>query len=202
MSARRDVRGHRHLGDIELEPAHHAAERVDERVHLHEFELAGLRLHGAVLEGPIVSLRAGDGSQLELRHGLLYFQRRRFSAVLFPWQERRVDHAWRPLAADRPNGKVNVFQSKRVRRDLLQREAVRCELPEREFARLEAVSARALDGNGFHGDEANRKIREFRHFSLHYHRPAPALERFDTEQYWEGPGAGGTVEHDVHALAA
>src|SRR5215470_1522520 len=68
MSARRDVRGHRHLGDIELEPAHHAAERVDERVDLHELELAGPRLYSAVLEGFIVSLRAGDDFQLELRH--------------------------------------------------------------------------------------------------------------------------------------
>src|SRR5262249_19016097 len=111
--------------------------------------------------------------------------------MLLPWHERRVDHARHPLAADRPDGKVHIFQSKRVRRDLLQREALRFELLQGELARLEAVSARALDGDGFHRDPAERKIREFRHFSLDHHRPAPALERFHAEQYWEGPGTRG-----------
>ena len=61
-----DVGGDRHLADVELAAAHHAAERGDERIDLLELELEGLRLHRAVLERAVVALRAGDGLQLEV----------------------------------------------------------------------------------------------------------------------------------------
>ena len=69
-----DVGGDRHLADVELEPAHHAPEGVDERIHLHEIEFEAARPHGAVLEGLVVALRAGHGSELGSGH-------RRFAPV-------------------------------------------------------------------------------------------------------------------------
>src|SRR5712691_10852172 len=142
----------------------------------------------------ILSLSSGIGSSVP-------FKRRRSWLVLLPWHERRVDDARHALAADRPDGQVHIFESKPVRRELLQRKAPRCELLQSKLACLEAVPARAFDGDGFRSDPADREIRKFRHLSLDHHRPAPALERFHAEQYWEGPGAGGAVENDVHALA-
>src|SRR6185436_2452511 len=63
VGTRGDVRRQRHLADVELEPADHAAKRVDERVDFDELELGGLRLHRAVLQGLHVALRADDGLQ-------------------------------------------------------------------------------------------------------------------------------------------
>ena len=62
-----DVGGDRHLADVELVAPHHAAERGDDRIDLLEVEHEGLRLDGAVLQRPVVALRAGDGFQLEPR---------------------------------------------------------------------------------------------------------------------------------------
>ena len=63
-----DVGGDRHLADVELVAAHHAAERGDERIDLLERELEGLGLDGAVLQRPVVALRAGDGPELGFGH--------------------------------------------------------------------------------------------------------------------------------------
>src|SRR5438552_14754105 len=97
---------------------------------------------------------------------------RHLSPVSCPWHERCVNHARHPLATDRSDRKVHLVQPKLVRRDLLQREALRRSLLKGELARLEAVPARTLDRDGFRGDSADRKIREFRHVSLHDHGPA------------------------------
>jgi hypothetical protein len=52
-----------HLGNVELEPPHHAAERLDDGGHLLELEVEGARLDGAVLER--LSVATGDESGLE-----------------------------------------------------------------------------------------------------------------------------------------
>ena len=76
-----DVGGDRHLADVELVAAHHAAERGDQRIDLLELEFEGLRLDGAVLERLVVALGAGDGFQLGSGHesmaGRLLHLRRR-----------------------------------------------------------------------------------------------------------------------------
>ncbi len=64
-----DIGRDRHLADVELVAAHHAAERGDDRIDLHEVELEGLGLHRAVLERLVVALGAGDGLQLGSGHG-------------------------------------------------------------------------------------------------------------------------------------
>ncbi len=95
MSAGRDVCRHRHLGDIELEPADHSSERVDEWLDLHEFELAAPWLHCAVLEGLVVSLGAGDGSELGFTHGRSSFPREPvlFAGVTVPYSH-GMSEAW------------------------------------------------------------------------------------------------------------
>ena len=69
MGASGDVGRQRHFGNIELERAHHAAERVDERVDLLEVEFECPRLYDAALERLVVALRTSDGFKLELGHG-------------------------------------------------------------------------------------------------------------------------------------
>jgi hypothetical protein len=61
-----EVRGDRHLGDVELQPAYHPAEAVDEDGNLFEVERKSTRFDGAVLEGGVVSLGASDGLQLQI----------------------------------------------------------------------------------------------------------------------------------------
>ena len=63
-----DVGGDRHLADVEVVAAHHAAERGDERIDLLEIEGEGARLDGAVLERLVVALAAGDGFKLKFGH--------------------------------------------------------------------------------------------------------------------------------------
>jgi hypothetical protein len=61
-----DVGRDRHLADVELVPAHHAAERINKDRHFDEVEREGPRLDAAVLERLVVALRAGDGLELHL----------------------------------------------------------------------------------------------------------------------------------------
>ena len=77
-----------------------------------------------------------------------------------------MDDVGNTLAADGLDGEVDIFQAERVGRYLLKRKALRCELFERQFARLVAVAARALDRNELHGHFADGEIRELRHFAL------------------------------------
>jgi hypothetical protein len=66
-----DVGGDRHLADVELVAAHHAAEGGDERIDLFECESEGPGLDGTVLERTVIALRAGDGFQLEIGHEVM-----------------------------------------------------------------------------------------------------------------------------------
>src|SRR6516162_11423203 len=120
---------------------------------------------------------------------------------LLPRHEGGVDHVGHALAAHGPDGEIHVLEPKFVGRDLLQREALRGELRERKLARLEAVAARALDGDELHRDLFEREIGELLHFTLNHDGAALALERFDAEQDRNGSGAGGAIERHVHALA-
>jgi hypothetical protein len=55
VGARRDIRRERHLAHIELEPAHHAPECLDDGRHLLEFELETGHPHGSILDRAGVS---------------------------------------------------------------------------------------------------------------------------------------------------
>src|SRR4029077_6250374 len=138
------------------------------------------------------------GGAQRMREGAFYSQG---MSDLLPGYERRVDHIGHALAAHRPDGEIHVFQPESVGCDLLQREALRGKLRERELARLESVAARALDGDEFHRDLFEREIGELLHFTLNHDGPALALERFHAEQDRNGSGAGGAVERHVHAFA-
>src|SRR5262249_10521127 len=118
-----------------------------------------------------------------------------------PRHKRGVDHIGHALAADGPDGEIHVLEPEFVGRDLLQREALRGKLRERELARLEAVATRALDGDELHRDLFAREIGEVLHRALNHDGAALALERFQAEQDRDGSGAGGAVERHVHALA-
>ena len=59
----------RHLAYVELKPAHHAAERIDQHRHLDKIEGETFGLYGAVPEGLVVALGAGDRGELWLGHG-------------------------------------------------------------------------------------------------------------------------------------
>src|SRR6516162_2931668 len=120
---------------------------------------------------------------------------------LLPRHEGGVDHVGHALAAHGPDGEIHVLEPEFVCRDLLQREALRGQLRERELARLEAVAARALDGDELHRDLFEREIGELLHLALNHDGAALALERFHAEQDRDGSGAGGAVERHVHALA-
>src|SRR5215472_11510589 len=120
---------------------------------------------------------------------------------LLPRHERRVDHIRDALTAHRPDGKIHVFEPESVGRDLLQRKALRGKLRESELARLEAMTARALDGDELHRDFFEREIGELLHLTLNHDGAALALERFHAEQDRDGSGASGAVERHVHALA-
>src|SRR5262249_61403117 len=90
---------------------------------------------------PVCSRMAGHPSSMSVA---LSNCARGFS---LPRHERRVDHIGDALAAHRPDGKIHVFEPESVGRDLLQRKALRGKLRESELARLEAMTARALDGD-------------------------------------------------------
>src|SRR6516164_11164168 len=111
-----------------------------------------------------------------------------------PRHERRVDHIRDALTAHRPDSKIHVFEPESVGRDFLQRKALRGELRESELARLEAMTARALDGDELHRDFFEREVGELLHFTLDHDRPTLALERFHAEQDRDGSGASGAVE--------
>src|SRR5476649_2279570 len=68
VGSRGEVGRERHFRDVELAPAHHSPERVDERVDLDEIEFETSWFHGSILERLIVALRAGDGLQLGPGH--------------------------------------------------------------------------------------------------------------------------------------
>src|SRR5579871_3215085 len=106
------------------------------------------------------------------------------------------------MAADRLDGKVDILQPEAMRRDLLERKALRCELRQSQLASLVAVPAGALDGDGLHRDPSQGKVGKLRELALHDDRAGLALERFHTEKNRNGARAGGAVEDDVHALAA
>jgi hypothetical protein len=69
MGAGAHIGRDRQLADVELEPPHHAPERIDQDRDLNEIEGKVFRLHSAVLEGLIVALCAGDGLERGLGHG-------------------------------------------------------------------------------------------------------------------------------------
>ena len=79
--ARGHVRRDRHLANVPLETAHHAAKRVDEDRDLFERERKPWRLDDTLFEGLIVPLQAGNGSEREIGHG------RRI-----PWKKLRSPH--------------------------------------------------------------------------------------------------------------
>ena len=62
------VRRQRHLADVELQGAHHAAEALDEDRDLLELEGRAVRGDGAVLERAVVALGARDGAQVQVCH--------------------------------------------------------------------------------------------------------------------------------------
>src|SRR5262249_62321531 len=113
---------------------------------------------------------------------------------LMPRDGGGVDHIRGALGAPRPDGKIHVFEPESVGRDLLQRKALRGQLRESELARLEAMTARALDGDELHRDFFEGEIGELLHLTLDHDDAALALERFHAEQDRDGSGAGGAVE--------
>src|SRR6201982_3670148 len=94
------------------------------------------------------------GGAQRMREGAFYSQG---MSDLLPGNERRVDHIGHALAAHRPDGEIHVLAPEFVGRDLLEREALRGKLRERELARLEAVAARALDCDELHRDLFERE---------------------------------------------
>ena len=66
-----NVGGDRHLADVELVGAHHAAESCNQRIDLDEIQLAGLRFDLTGLERPVVALAPGNGFQLRSGHSVL-----------------------------------------------------------------------------------------------------------------------------------
>jgi hypothetical protein len=66
--ARGEVRGERHLADVELQAAHHPAEALHEHRNLLEPQGETRRCYGAVLQGLVRSLGAGQRRQHALRH--------------------------------------------------------------------------------------------------------------------------------------
>src|SRR5215218_6447614 len=124
------------------------------------------------------------------------------ASALLPGHERRVDHVRYTVAAHGPNGEVHVLQSEFMGRNFLQGKTVRGQLLQGKLAGLEAVPACALYGDELHRDLSDREVGEFRHFTLNHDRATLALERLHAEQYRDGPGARGTVESHIHALAA
>src|SRR5262245_15704493 len=122
--------------------------------------------------------------------------------ISLPWHEGCMDHVRHALATHRLDGEIHVFEPEPMRRDLLQRKPLGGKLLECKLAGLEAVAARAFDGDELHRDLFQRKVRELLHFSLDHDRPAFALERFHAEQNRDGPSAGCAIERHVHALAA
>ena len=63
------VRRDRHLRDVELEAAHHAAERLDDLRHLFELEIERARRDGAVLQRFRVAARDECGLEPRAIHG-------------------------------------------------------------------------------------------------------------------------------------
>src|SRR5262249_18419908 len=96
-------------------------------------------------------------------------------AFLLPRQQRRLDHIRNALAADRPDREIHGLEPEPVGRDLLQGEALRGELLKRQLAGLEAVAARALDGDEFNRDLFEREIGELLHLALDHNGAALAF---------------------------
>src|SRR6185436_1767567 len=112
------------------------------------------------------------------------------------------DDAVIAFAPNGPDSAVDILESERVGGQQVQREAFRGKLGERELARLVAVAACALDGDGLLGHLLDGEIRESGHLPLDEQRASPALERVDAEQDRHDASAGGAVEHDVDTLAS
>src|SRR5205085_1535488 len=64
VRARADIGGNRHLADIEFQPPNHAAEGIDQWIHLDKLQLEVFWSDGSILEGLIVALRARDCGEL------------------------------------------------------------------------------------------------------------------------------------------
>ena len=63
VRSRADVGRQRHLADVEFHPAHHAAEGVDQHRDFLEREVEAHGPDGAVLQGAVAPLGAGDGPE-------------------------------------------------------------------------------------------------------------------------------------------
>src|SRR6185436_17965439 len=86
--------------------------------------------------------------------------------ISLPRHQRGVDYIRHALVADRADGEIDVVQSELVRRDQLERETLRRDLLECQFARLVAVAARALHGDELHREFFEGEVRELAQFSL------------------------------------
>ena len=87
--ARDHVGGRRHLADVELEVAHHAAERLDDRRHLDEVGIDALDRDASILDGLGMAIAADRnlqprpvGSGRQLAALLLYIHDRTSSFII------------------------------------------------------------------------------------------------------------------------
>jgi ethanolamine utilization protein EutA len=119
-----------------------------------------------------------------------------------PRQQRDVDDAFFCFAADGPDRTVDFGQSERVGGQQFQREAPRCQLPDRQLTGLVAMPPRAPDGDGLLGELLDREIGESRYLTLDHDRARPPFECVDAEQDGRRAGAGGAVKDRVHPGAA
>jgi hypothetical protein len=70
VGLRDQIRREGHLADVELQPAHHPPEALDEDRDLLEVEPEPVGGNRPVLEGGIVALGAGDGAEEGLGHAI------------------------------------------------------------------------------------------------------------------------------------
>src|SRR5688572_5973695 len=125
-----------------------------------------------------------------------FFRRKpRRTKKSLPGVDRDVDHVRLALAADRLQRPVDLLETEGVGDCLLQREAVRGELLQRELARLVGVAARALHRRVFLGHAVDREVREVGHLIALDDKDARlALERGDAEQHGCGARARRAVD--------
>src|SRR5919197_1060696 len=99
------------------------------------------------------------------------------------------------MPADRLDRQIHVLQSEGVGRDLFQRKSFRCDLLQRELARPETMTARALHGDSFDGDLADWEIRKVRHLTLHHDGSSTPFQRVYSKENRHRSRTSGTVEH-------
>src|SRR5215813_13402389 len=114
---------------------------------------------------------------------------------LLPRHHRYMNGARRAFTTHRFDRVVHLCKAETMRRQRVEREAMRRELLKAKFDSPVRMAARALERHAFARQASNRKVGELRvPLTLNHHRRATSLCGLDAKKHGRSPGAARAVD--------